>query len=368
MRSPFLAAALTATLLGAAAPETKQEVVLVPTIREDTLRGPQLDAFGDQVAWSADALQPEALGRRVALAPFGGSKVRAFKELAASGLVLLGSDRPGSAKEILDAFRDPRSGLQGVLEAARWTGSLTTQQVRKVSLGAQILGLLHLEMGVEEVEARWLLPPGAGADRGPDAWAGPPLGDADPPLLLSLRFQWRGSERHLVYVAWKITSDLQRDRNPLPLEALGALRPRGFDAAYLSADGLVFFSAYPDNFGGKATAQLTQVLSGSGLVLLDDPQAEPYRTPFFDRESGFWMLGGRALLVPWGFELARRFPVEQPVFGYCGMAAGDQVLLWRKPGRRPAEKSGAPLLDLGRMTQVGPTYRIRLAGPVAHPS
>jgi len=359
MRRPILAAVLSAFTTFAAPPEAR-ETLPVPAIRQDTLRGAQLEAFGRDVAMATGATQPEANGRRAVLAPFGGSKVRAFKEMDATALVVLGSDRPGSPEDVRAAFHERREDLRALLETARWSGSLTTIQVRRVELAAQILGLLHLELGVEEVEARWMLPRGAGEDRDPGVFSGPPLGEADPPILLSLRFTWRGVERHLLHVGWKITSDLKEDRHPLPLEVLRALRPGGFDAAYLSADGLVFFSAYPDNFGGKATAQLTEVLSGSGLVLLDDPQAEPYRTPFFDRESGFWMLGGRALLVPWGFELVRRFPVEQPVFGYCGMAAGDQVLLWRKPGRRPAEKEGAPVLDLSLMAQVGPTRRFRL--------
>lgn len=347
-------------------PEARLDLA-VPAIRPDPLREAALDAFAAELSACVAGGQAEAAQGRTVLAPFGGSKVRPFKELDARGVVLVGWERPGTPETVARAFAEPDRGLRDVLERARWSGGMDTPDVMRVPLAAQVLGLLYLEMGVDRVELRYLRPPadapGPAAEPDRSAFDGAPLGDADPPLLLAFRFTWRGLPRTLVYLAYKISSDLLPDRDALPRKDLARLRPQGFDAAYLSADGLALFSAYPDNFGHRASAQVLETLAGGGVVVLDYPQADEYRRAFFEPRLGFWLLGGRALLKPWGLDLLRRIPVDQPVFGYCGSTLGDCVLVWRKPGTRTPERGSAPPLFLAHYQEVGPPVAVRLLPP-----
>lgn len=336
----------------------------VPAVRPDPLRGAALDGFAAEVSGCLAQGQAEAAQGRTVLAPFGGAKVRPFKELDARGLVIVGWERPGSPEAIARAFAEPDKGLAAALQRGRWSGGMGTTEVMSVPLAAQMLGLLNLELGVEAVELRYLLPPedapNPGAGPGVQAWDGGPQGDADRPLLLAFRFTWRGLPRELVHVAYKISSDLQPDRDALPKLDLHRLRAAGFDAGYLSADGLALFSAYPSTFGRKASDQLVASLAGGGVVVLDYPQSESCHRAFFEPRIGFWLMGGRELLTPWGLDLLHRIPVDQPVFGYSGSTLGDCVLVWRKPGERAPERGSAPPFALAGFRLVAPPIQVRL--------
>jgi hypothetical protein len=256
-------------------------------------------------------------------------------ETDADELMILSWERPGTPANILDTFSRQAETLASVLQTAVNSGSMSTSEVQKVPIAAQILGLLRIELGVKEAAVDYYLPGDAKVDfaqgeRLLSLWTGDPVAAMDVPLLTVFSFTWQGRPRTILFYSWRLTPDTHPRPDALPMADLGRLKPQGFDWGYLSADGLMFFSALPDNHGRKADRQLLDALTPGGLVVLDYPLGDWCHQPY--AADGFWVMGGRAPLEDWGLQLVRNLPVTAPVFGYSGITPNDRVCVYRKPG------------------------------------
>ncbi|MDR3669786.1 MAG: hypothetical protein P4L36_03025 [Holophaga sp.] len=321
-----------------------------------------LAQFKDAIRWAAQGVHSAPDRTTSVLAPAGGSKIRPMVETDTDELVILSWERPGTPASILHTFQHQANILASVLQAAVNSGSMSTGEVDQVPVAAQILGLIGIELAVREVAVDYYLPQGAPVEfsRGEgllSLWDGPPVTETDVPLLTVFRFPWQGRPRRVLFYSWRLTPDTDARRDSLPVADLRRLKPRGFDWGYLSADGLMFFSALPDNQGLRADRQMLDALAPDGLVVLDYPLGDWCHQPYW--AGGFRVMGGRAPLENWGLRLVRTIPVTEPVFGYSGITRNDKVCVYQKPPAASGPDHPAPLDGAGFIA-IGPTRHFRL--------
>jgi len=298
------------------------------------------------------------------IAPLGGSKVLGLSELRGDGLVILSMERPGSPIEVVRAFTDGRSDLSSSVQASLNLGSMSTNDVRNSSVTAQILCLLHLQFGIEDVEVSWLLPsprvPTVTSDQLLKMWDGDPVGVGDVPLVVRFRFRHDGRVKEIIYVAWMVSSDRVTNRSSLPVSMLWQLRPQGYEWGYLSADGMMFFSGDENNGSANANQELVELIRPEGGMLLDYPRTPYYHTPQFWGEITFF--AGRSNIESWGFGLSRALPLVKPVFGYSGIYEGDEVRVYQKNSQElnidPNDRG--QIFDLKSFTSIGGPIWYRL--------
>lgn len=299
------------------------------------------------------------------LAPAGGSKLRPMLETHADDLFILSWERPGTPASIIRTFRQQAKPLAALLQSGVNSGSQSTEAVDQLPVAAQILGLIGIELGVREVAVAYYLPKGSPVDfsqgeRLLALWDGPPVTETEVPLLTVFRFAWRGRPRRVLFYSWRLTPDTSPRREALPVADLHRLNPRGFDWGYLSADGLMFFSALADNQGLRADRQLLDALVPGGLVLLDYPLGAWCHQPYW--AGGFRVMGGRAPLEDWGLRRLRAIPVTEPVFGYSGFTPNDTVCVYQKPPVPAGPVRAAPP-DGADFIAIGPAHRFALRPP-----
>ncbi len=333
-------------------------VVLEPGIQA------AMGQFRDSILKAAQGVPSPPGSTTSVLAPAGGSKIRPMVETNADELMILSWERPGTPAAILHTFNHQADTLASVLQAAVNSGGMSTSEVDQVPVAAQILGLIGIELGVREVVVDYYLPEGAQVDfaRGEQLlslWTGAPVAETDVPLLTVFSFPWRGRQRRILFYSWRLTPDTQPRRDSLPMADLRRLKPQGFDWGYLSADGLMFFSALPDNQGRKANRQMLDALAPGGLMVLDYPLGDWCHQPY--RAGGFWVMGGRAALEDWGLQLVRNIPVTEPVFGYSGTTNNDKVCVYQKPRAAAGPIRSAPF-DFAHFIAMGATRHFALKG------
>ncbi len=325
--------------------------IQIPSVETKLLAAKSQFATKTQTMARQTLLSPQS--RLHVLAPFGGSKVTPILELNASSLTLLGWERPGTIEEILAAFRDHRTDLKAALQSAMEGGAMSTSTVLSVSVSAQILGRIYLEFGVKDVDISFYVERNnPGSDRDLLAkWSGSHVENSDEPLLTDFAFYWNGALRHLVFVSWRISGDNHIGRDPLPSSLLNSMMTKGYDWAYISADGLGFFSKAAAS-ATKANRSLLSLLRPGGLVILDYPQHAAYNTP--DGDAEFTWMAGRAPLEQWGLKQLWSIPLTEPVFGYSGLAQGDSVKVYQKQDCFIGSQDRD--ITLGNLRQIGLTH------------
>jgi hypothetical protein len=346
----------------AAGPPMEPMALHLPQVALDPGMQAAMARFKDSIRMAAQEVHSPTGGTTSVLAPAGGSKIRPMAETDADELVILSWERPGTPASILHSFGHQAGLLASVLQAAGNSGSMSTGEVDQVPVAAQILGLIGIELAAGEVAVDYYLPEGAPVDfstgeRLLSLWDGPPVTEADVPLLTVFSFPWQGRPRRILFYSWRLTPDTDARRDSLPVADLRRLKPRGFDWGYLSADGLMFFSALPDNHGLRADRQLLDALVPGGLVVLDYPLGAWCHQPY--DAGGFQVMGGRAPLEDWGLRLVRNIPVTEPVFGYRGITKNDKVCVYQKPSAKVSLVHSAPL-DFTRFITIGVTRRFVL--------
>jgi len=343
-------------------PEVQPTELNLPRVALESGVQAAMARFRESIHSAAQGVAPAPGAITSVLAPAGGSKVRPMAETDADELVILSWERPGAPASILHTFNHQADLLAFVLQAAVNSGGMSTRAVDQVPIAAQILGLIGIELAVREVAVDYYLPEGAPVDfsmgeRLLSLWDGPPVAETDVPLLTVFSFPWRGRPRRVLFYSWLLTPDTEPRRDSLPMADLRRLKPQGFDWGYLSADGLMFFSALPDNHGLRADRQLLDALAPGGLVVLDYPLGDWCHQPYW--AGGFRVMGGRAPLEDWGLRLVRDIPVTEPVFGYCGFTENDKVCVYQKPPAAAGPVHPAPL-DFRSFTAIGATRRFAL--------
>lgn len=328
----------------------------------------------------AGIVKPINLNDKQALtvfAPFGGTKVSPFAELNVDGLILMGWERPGSLASIEKAFGRDKKILAASLNASQRAGAMSSSDVVAVSVSAQILGRLYLELGVTSVVMTQFVTRKSTLAQGSEesilrAWDGDTVSEDDDLLFTQFTFQWRGKQRELLFITHKIATDkasAAKATGPIAADELVNLLggASGFKWAYVSADGMALFSGTQSNGFERASAAVLRLVRTGGGVILDYPMLPAYNTPQMDGDA-IWM-GGRAHLSKFGLSLAESIPLKTPLFGYSGHAAGDSVKVYRKMVKGPdadVEVMDAPIFSVAHLRKVGDATTF-LIDPGSHP-
>lgn len=249
----------------------------------------------------------------VVIAPFGGSKIRAFTEIDAQTLVIVDWTPTGDFTRIKFDFEEATALKEAALNGL--LGGMDTREVKSTSPISQILLKLKFELGVSKTKVTRY--------------------QAEDVPIIRIEFKWKGRQRQVVFVETQINSDTS-GKSPLPL-ALKSLVSQGAQWIYLSADGIGIFNA---KVGGNglidASKQLLQMIDPDGRVILDYPHR-----PNTQEFNGMTFMGPRAYLEEWGLKrlMAIVVPQGQPLFGYSGPNRGDEVRVYQKS----SEPSKGPL-------------------------
>lgn len=322
-------------------------------------------AFTQGLRKIAETVHAQVPGKHVALAPLGGTRISAFKELNVDGLVLLDWSRPGSPADVQKAFGVGSAALRKSVQAALDGGGMDTGDVLASPMAAQILARLRAELGVSEVTVSSYALPGSRV--GLAALSGEPLEASDPPLVTRFAFDWEGAPRELCLVSYRVSPDARAGRTPLPDAVLKGLVPGGFTWDYLSADGMAFFSGDEKNGLHGASVGLVEGLRPGGGVVLDYPRADYTKTG--QQFDGITFMAGRAELESFGLQRLASLPAKSSVFGYTGHHPADEVRVYQKPlsvtgsvAQTTVVESTAPAdapatFDLGALQPVGAPTR-----------
>lgn len=269
------------------------------------------------------------MGTRTALAPMGGSKITPLLELDLDQLVIVTDSFPGTPQEIKRQFDSGSYNLKRVLENALRSGSMNTQDVQEVNIGAQILSRLKLEMGVQEVTMKYWTDKRAFELRGHHVMRERKLSPQDTPVATTFDFKAGNRNLQIVLISASIVPDSFGDKSGVPDFVRYFMPGDGFHWIYLSADDLGFFSAHPDNGLNKASEDLIQLLKTKGNILLDYPTDNAFHTP--EVSGGIRFKNGRKDLSEiQDVRLIRTIRVEKPgVFGHC-LKTGDEVRIYQK--------------------------------------
>lgn len=326
------------------------------------------DTFTQQLQDTAASVNQQSGHPVIGLAPLGGSRINAFKELDLDGLLILDWDRTGSPAAIQKNFTNhaQREKLTEVLTAALNQGAMSTSTVMDSTLSAQILGRLWYELGVSSVRVQFYLPGNSGLpvkDKNIQLWDGQPVGDDDVPLITRFLFDYQGQPKELVYISVKITSDTAARKHALPVDLLRQLAPGKFNWGYFSADGLIFFSKKTDNGLNNGNREFLDALADKAAIVLDYPQGPDY-TNCAEPFDGITPMCGRADLETWGLRLVKTLPVSATVFGYSGLTDKDEVRVYAKPERSmPAVRdntAAATIFSFAGMEQIGDEYEFKI--------
>lgn len=287
-------------------------------------------------------------GHRSAIAPMGGTKVTPFLELGLSQLVIVTNSKPGTPAEIEAQFTTGKSDLKEVLQSALSNGAMNTADVLRVNAGAQILARLKLELGVRKVAVTHWTESNSGITIVNEFGTRSMTPNARP-VATSFDFQLNGQPARLILISSFIRPDSLGPQAGLPA-MINFFKPQdGFNWAYLSGDGLGFFSANPNNGFATANNQLLSLLSNNGSLILDYPTDTIYHSP--QVSGGVRFMEGRMDLDKIdGIRLLKTFRVEAlGIFGYC-MKSGDEVRIYQKT---PTQVLRTKSSTLDRLRQVG---------------
>jgi len=354
LKKVFAAGAAAVLLLNAPVAQAARTLTL-PEIRVNGAFQAMKADFEQRLSGSRVVIQQSVGAPLIGLAPMGASKLRPFKELDLDALVILDWNRPGSPETILADFTAPerKQALKRTMEELLNSGSLSSSTVAASSVAAQILAGIRLELGASEVAVSYYRPFGSSIDL--SSWDGPNVGESDPALVTRFRFKSFGRAREIVYVAHKLTSDQLTSRSPMNAGLLKSLAPRGYAWAYLSADGVGLFSGKRENGLKRGSQELLEVLAPGGGVILDYPTDSVYTKcdQIFD---GITFMCSRSPLETWGLNRVSSFAISggRVLFGYSGLAAGDEVRVYQKPAApRNFAPRVSPFFDFSRLEQVG---------------
>lgn len=329
--------------------------------------------FAQQLRAISVPINQRYAGPILGIAPLGGSKVTAFKELGLDGLLIVDWDRPGTPATIQRTFMDPnlQKKLREALTLAFNSGAMSSDVVMQVSVSAQLLARLWYELDVKSVRVQFYVPKAVAAQAsGIQLWDGPPMGDTDFPLVTRFIFNYRNQPKELVYVSSKITADGVNWRNALPMEILKNLAPGKFHWGYLSADGLIFFSKKYDNGMIKGNQELLDLLAENAGIVLDYPYAS-YYTNCLPKNmfEGIASMCGRADLENWGLHMVKRLTNNKRVFGYIGLTPMDEVRVYVKSDKTITHrKEQKAIFSFTGLSQVGSAYEFKLIAAKESPS
>lgn len=288
--------------------------------------------------------------KKIAIAPMGGAKITPFLELDLNELVIVTDSYPGTPLEIRTQFENGSLKLQKALEQAFSKGSMSTEEVLEVNIASQIIARLKLELDVKEVKVSYWSENPKMWNLGVKAWADRKMKPKDTPIATFFEFKHKNEDKRIVLISAYIQPDSAGNLAGFP-ELLKDFIPReGFHWAYLSADGLGFFSQNPKNGLQTANDQLIDSLKSNGAILLDYPTDNLYHTPQIEGDMRF-MEGRRNLESPF-IKLVKTIRVEKPgVFGYC-LQKGDEVRVYQKiSSSRLVERSNLPSMKrVGEVT------------------
>lgn len=172
----------------------------------------------------------------VVIAPFGGSKVRAFSEIDADSLVIVDWTSIGDFEKIKTDFKEmnnlKKAALNGLL------GGMDSLEVKSTSPTSQILLKLYIELGVSKTKlTRYQI---------------------EQIPVVRIEFDWKERHREVVFVESQINSD-SSGLAPLPT-ALKRIVSQGAQWVYLSADGVGIFNAKQGGNGlVEASKQLLEL-------------------------------------------------------------------------------------------------------------
>lgn len=302
------------------------------------------------------------------IAPMGGTKLTAFKELGLDGLVIIDWDRPGTPDMIRKTFEDPdlRAKLIYSLQEGLNFGGMSTSTIMQTPISAQLLARLWYELDVSSVRVQFYLQKNvAHPAQNIQLWDGSPVGDGDIALVTRFLFNYHNQPKELVYISSKVTADSVTWRDALPMEILQSLAPEGYLWGYLSADGLIFFSKKSDNGLSKGNHEFLDLLSVGGAVVLDYPQLPAYTKCFpTNVYDGITSMCGRADLENWGLKVIERLQLSQHVFGYVGFTPKDEVRIYLKSYNTVKNTfiSSGTIFSMSNLTQMGDDYNFELTG------
>ena len=287
---------------------------------------------------------------RSALAPMGGSKITPLLELDLDQLVIVTDSYPGTPQEIKRQFENGSYDLKRVMENALRSGSMNTQDVLDVNMGAQILARLKLEMGVQEVTMKYWTDKRTFELRGQYVMRDRKLSPQDAPVATTFEFMVGNRKQEIVLISASILPDKFGDRSGIPDFVRYFMPFDGFQWVYLAADDLGFFSAHPQNGLTKASDDLIRLLKTKGNILLDYPTDNAFHTP--EESGGIRFKNGRKDLAEiQDIRLMKIIRVEKPgVFGHC-LKTGDEVRIYQKtyspkhfiPAKEPLRSIGRPI-------------------------
>lgn len=305
-------------------------------------------------------------GPILGFAPFGASKITAFKELNLDGLVIIDWDRTGSPTAIEKTFEDEslRRLLIRALEEAFVGGCMSSSTIMETAVSAQILARFWLELEVSSVRVQFYLPKNVTLPApGLQLWDGPIMEDRDVPLITRFLFNYHNQPKELVYISSKVTSDSVTWRESLPVKLMQSLAPNKFHWGYLSADYVGFFSKKHDNGLNKANQEFLDLLADGAGIILDYPYYGAYtscRGPF----DGMTLMCGREALEHWGLKLVKNMQHLSYVFGYIGLTSQDEVRIYVKPHHtnKPVFTKGREIFSLDDFIQIGDEYEFELKG------
>ena len=289
-------------------------------------------------------------GAKNAIAPFGGTKITPLLELDLDQLVILTDSYPGTPLEIKNQFGIGNYNLKRVMEGALRNGSMSTVDVQEVNVGAQILSRIKLELGVTKVTMKYWTDNPLLHSRGVLSFRDKRYSPTDLPVATTFEFDFKGRKTQIVLVSSYVHGDMKGDEAGIP-DFVRHFTPRdGFDWAYLSADGLGFFSANLKNGFSTANQDLMNLVKARGAILLDYPTDNQYHTPQIAGNVRF-MEGRRDLSEIPDMKWIKSVRVERPgIFGYC-YKVGDEVRVYQKMFSNNKSNFSVRLKEL---KQVGP--------------
>ena len=268
-------------------------------------------------------------GAKNAIAPFGGTKITPIMELDLDKLVIVTDSYPGTPAEIKNQFGIGNYNLKRVLEGALRNGSMSTIDVQDVNVAAQILSRLKLEMGVTSVTMKYWTDHSVLFSRGEHSFRDRKFSPKDHPVATTFDFTYKGRKTQIVLISSYVHGDSMGEKAGIPKLAHHFAPNGGFDWAYLSADGLGFYSANPKNGFSRANQDLMNLVRTKGAILLDYPTDNEYHTPQIWGNVRF-MEGRRDLDEIPDMKWIKSIRVERPgIFGYC-FKVGDEVRIYQK--------------------------------------
>ncbi len=268
-------------------------------------------------------------GAKNAIAPFGGTKITPLIELDLDQLVIVTDSYPGTPDEIKDQFGIGNYNLKRVLEGALRKGSMSTIDVQGVNVAAQILARLKLELGVNTVTMKYWTDHPLLFSRGEHSFREHKFSPKDHPVATTFEFNYKGRLTKVVLISSYVHGDSMGEKSGIPKFVRHFTPHNGFDWAYLSADGLGFFSANPKNGFSHANQDLMSLVRTKGAILLDYPTDNEYHTPQVWGNVRF-MEGRRDLGEIPDMKWIKSIRVERPgIFGYC-FKVGDEVRIYQK--------------------------------------